>query len=328
MEKALVLGGGGVTGIAWEIGILAGLAERGVDLTDADLVVGTSAGSVVGVDVRSGTSLADLYEKQTQPPGSNEIYARMGLGVTIKYVRAMVLTRKPEVARARVGAMALRTKTVSEEARRRVIESRLPIQQWPAGRLQITALDALTGDLVVFDAASERRLLDAVGASCAVPGIWPPVTINGRRYIDGGVRSAANADLAAGCDRIIIIAPLVSGYRTAREPDEPGTRTERGRRARRGDQAGSRPRSGRSARTCSTRPVGQLRHGPVTPRPNRSRRRPRRSGPDKSTWKEPGPAGGRARLCLWVRRVRRRTRVAAERGSGGAASTATASRAA
>ena len=212
MEKALVLGGGGVTGIAWEIGILAGLAERGVDLTDADLVVGTSAGSVVGVDVRSGTSLADLYEKQTQPPGSNEIYARMGLGVTIKYVRAMVLTRKPEVARARVGAMALRTKTVSEEARRRVIESRLPIQQWPAGRLQITALDALTGDLVVFDAASEAPLLDAVGASCAVPGIWPPVTINGRRYIDGGVRSAANADLAAGCDRIIIIAPLVSGY--------------------------------------------------------------------------------------------------------------------
>ena len=212
MEKALVLGGGGVTGIAWEIGILAGLAERGVDLTDADLVVGTSAGSVVGVDVRSGTSLADLYEKQTQPPGSNEIYARMGLGVTVKYVRAMLLTRNPEVARARVGAMALRTKTVSEEARRRVIESRLPIQQWPAGRLQITAVDALTGDLVVFDAASEAPLLDAVGASCAVPGIWPPVTINGRRYIDGGVRSAANADLAAGCDRIIIIAPLVSGY--------------------------------------------------------------------------------------------------------------------
>ena len=212
MEKALVLGGGGVTGIAWEIGILAGLAERGVDLTDADLVVGTSAGSVVGVDVRSGTSLADLYEKQTQPPGSNEIYARMGLGVTVKYVRAMLLTRNPEVARARVGAMALRTKTVSEEARRRVIESRLPIQQWPTGRLQITAVDALTGDLVVFDAASEAPLLDAVGASCAVPGIWPPVTINGRRYIDGGVRSAANADLAAGCDRIIIIAPLVSGY--------------------------------------------------------------------------------------------------------------------
>ena len=198
MEKALVLGGGGVTGIAWEIGILAGLAERGVDLTDADLVVGTSAGSVVGVDVRSGTGLSDLYKAQTQPPGNSEIYARMGLGVMLKYLQAMAFTRQPEAARAKVGAMALRAKTETEEARRRVIESRLPVLDWPAGKLQITAVDALTGDLVVFDAASDVRLLDAVGASCAVPGIWPPVTINGRRYIDGGIRSAANADLAAG----------------------------------------------------------------------------------------------------------------------------------
>jgi NTE family protein len=219
VEKALVLGGGGVTGIAWEIGILAGLAEHGVDLTDADLVVGTSAGSVVGVDVRSGASLEDLYRTQTQPPGSNETYARMGFGVMAKYLRAMLLSRKPEAARVRVGAIALRANTETEEARRRVIESRLPIQQWPAGRLQITALDALTGDLVVFDAASEVSLLDAVGASCAVPGIWPPVTINGRRYIDGGIRSAANADLAAGCDRVIVIAPLASGFGPLASPD-------------------------------------------------------------------------------------------------------------
>jgi NTE family protein len=212
VKKALVLGGGGVTGIAWEIGILAGLAERGVDLTDADLVVGTSAGSVVGVDVRSGAALADLFTVQTQPPGSSEIYARMGFGVMLKYLRAMLLTQKPETAGARVGAMALRARTETEEARRRVIETRLPVLEWPAGRLQITAVDALTGQLVVFDAASGARLIDAVGASCAVPGIWPPVTINGRRYVDGGVRSAANADLAAGYERVVIIAPLASGY--------------------------------------------------------------------------------------------------------------------
>lgn len=219
MAKALVLGGGGITGIAWEIGNLAGLTERGVDLTDADLVIGTSAGSVVGVDIRSGASLADLYRFQTRPPGSEEIYARMGLGVMAKYLRAMLLSRKPETARARVGALALRARTETEAARRRVIESRLPVQQWPAGRLQITALDALTGDLAVFDADSGVRLLDAVGASCAVPGIWPPVTINGRRYIDGGIRSAANADLAAGCERIIIIAPLASGFGPLASPD-------------------------------------------------------------------------------------------------------------
>ncbi len=218
MEKALVLGGGGVTGIAWEIGILAGLAERGLDLTDADLVVGTSAGSVVGVDVRSGTGLPELYMAQTRPPGNSEIYARMGVAVMVKYLRAMLFSRKPEVARARVGAMALRAKTETEEARRRVIESRLPTLAWPAGKLQVTAVDALTGELAVFDAASGVRLLDAVGASCAVPGIWPAVTVNGRRYVDGGIRSAANADLAAGCDRVIIIAPLASGYGAMASP--------------------------------------------------------------------------------------------------------------
>lgn len=214
VEKALVLGGGGVTGIAWEVGILAGLAEQGIDLTDADVVIGTSAGSVVGVDVRSGAAIGDLYKMQTQPPGTSEVFARMALPVMLKYVRAMVFTRKPVVARARVGAMAIRARTEPEEVRRRVIESRLPTLEWPAGKLKITAVDAETGKFTIFDAASGVGLLDAVGASCAVPGIWPPVTIGGRRYVDGGMRSAANADLAAGCERIVVIAPLVQGFGT------------------------------------------------------------------------------------------------------------------
>ncbi len=212
VDKTLVLGGGGVTGIAWEIGMLTGLAERGVDLTDADLVVGTSAGSVVGVDVRSGASLAELYKVQTHPPGDSEIYAKMGAGVLIRYLRAMAFTKKPAVARARVGAMALRARTETEQARRKVIESRLPVFDWPEGLLKITAVAAVTGDFVVFHAGSGVSLLDAVGASCAVPGIWPPVTIGGTRYIDGGTRSAANADLAAGSRSVVVIAPLAQGF--------------------------------------------------------------------------------------------------------------------
>ena len=213
-EKALVLGGGGISGIAWEIGMLAGLAERGIDLTDADLVIGTSAGSVVGVDVRSGTPLADFYEVQTRPPGATEIYARMSRLLMAKYVRAIVFTRKPQVARARVGALALRARTEPEDARRKVFESRLPISEWPQGKLQITAIEAASGEFTVFDSASGVPLIDAVGASCAVPGIWPPVTIGGRRYIDGGMRSPANADLAAGCDRVVVLAPLPRGFGT------------------------------------------------------------------------------------------------------------------
>ncbi len=210
-EKALVLGGGGVTGIAWEIGLLAGLAEHGVHLRDADLVVGTSAGSVVGVDVRSGVGLDDLYQRQTAS-AAGEIFARMSLPVMLKWLRAMAFTRKPEVARRRVGAMALKAQTETEAVRRAVIESRIPVRAWPPGKLQITAVDSESGEFTVFDADSGVDLVDAVGASCAVPGIWPPVTIDGRRYVDGGVRSGTNADLAAACERVVVLAPLAQGF--------------------------------------------------------------------------------------------------------------------
>jgi len=187
-ERALVLGGGGVTGVAWELGLLAGLAELGVDLTDADLVVGTSAGSVVGADLASGVSLAELYEAQLAPP-TGEIAAQLGLKFIAKLSWAMFRSRDPVKARVRIGKMALASRTVSEADRRKVIAARLPAHDWPACRLLITAVDAESGEFTTFDAASGVGLVDAVGASCAVPGIWPPVTIGGRRYVDGGMRS-------------------------------------------------------------------------------------------------------------------------------------------
>jgi NTE family protein len=210
-RKALVLGGGGVTGVAWEIGLLAGLAERGVHLSDADLVVGTSAGSVVGVDVRSGVGMDEIYQAQLRPP-TGEIKAKLGIAVVARYGRAMAFARDPLAARARIGALALRARTQPEASRRAVIESRLPIRAWPSGKLQVTAVDAGTGEFTVFDAASGAGLVDAVAASCAVPGVWPPVTIGGRRYVDGGMRSVANADLAAGYEQVVVIAPLTKGF--------------------------------------------------------------------------------------------------------------------
>lgn len=210
-RRALVLGGGGVTGVAWEIGVLAGLAACGVDLTDADLVVGTSAGSVVGVDVRSGRSLADSYDRQLAPP-TGEIVAKVGLGVLARYLLAVAFTRDPARSLRRIGALALRAKTIPEAARRTVIEGRLPVTDWPAGLLKVTAVDAVSGEFTVFDAASGVGLVDAVGASCAVPGVWPPVSIGDRRYFDGGMRSAANADLVVGCRGVVIVAPLTRGF--------------------------------------------------------------------------------------------------------------------
>ncbi|MET8911759.1 patatin-like phospholipase family protein, partial [Micromonospora sp. NPDC004551] len=211
MTRALVLGGGGVTGVAWELGLLAGLAARGLDVTGAELVVGTSAGSVVGAQVCSGTPVEQLYAAQLRP-ASGEVAARLGVGVLARWAWAGARGRDEVRARARVGAMALAARTPSEESRRAVIAARLPVRRWPARRLLVTAVDAASGEFVVFDATSEVALVDAVGASCAVPGVWPPVTIAGRRYVDGGVRSAVNADLAAGSRAVVVLAPTRAGF--------------------------------------------------------------------------------------------------------------------
>jgi len=200
--------------VAWEVGLLAGLAEAGVNLGDADLVVGTSAGSVVGAQLASGVDLEAAYQRQLADPGA-EIAARLPWSTILRWGWASVSHRDPQKARARIGAMALAAETVSEADRRAVMENRVPVREWPARRLLITAVEAESGEFVVFDRDSGVPLIDAIGASCAVPGVWPPVTIDGRRYIDGGVRSAANVDLAQGYDRVVVVAPLPGGAGSA-----------------------------------------------------------------------------------------------------------------
>ena len=211
-RRALVLGGGGVTGIAWETGLLAGLAEAGIDLSSSDVIVGTSAGSVVGAQISSGAKLNDLYLAQLADP-TGEIAARMGPTTTLRFVAAMAWPGDEQRARARLGRAALKARTVPEAERRAAISTRLPSASWPERRLLITAVDAETGELRVFDREGGVPLPDAVAASCAVPLVWPPISIDGRRYIDGGVRSVANADLAAGCDRVVVLAPVTFALR-------------------------------------------------------------------------------------------------------------------
>jgi NTE family protein len=214
-RTALVLGGGGITGIAWEIGVLTGLADAGTDLSGADLVVGTSAGSVVGAQLTSGAGLAALYERQLEPPTQEKV-ARMSRSALVQYAWAMVRSRHDDVEfRRRVGALALAAEeaglTPSQQERIDVIGSRLVGREWPERPLVVTAVDAETGEFRTFDRDSGVSLVHAVAASCAVPGVYPPVTIDGRRYVDGGTRSAANADLAQGYDRLVVLAPIPRG---------------------------------------------------------------------------------------------------------------------
>jgi NTE family protein len=229
MTYALVLGAGGVTGIAWETGLLKGLRDAGLDLTGAALVVGTSAGSVVGAQVTTGVPLDDLYRRQVEPP-QRPRERPPDLGKLMDFFAARPDAAEPAGTRPRptremmawIGSQARAAFTkVSEAGRLQVIESRLPVHEWPERPLLITAVDTADGGFVTWQRSSGVPLPLAVASSCAVPWVYPPVTINGRRYMDGGVRSTTNADLAAGHDLVVIVAPI-AGFGRATVDEEAG----------------------------------------------------------------------------------------------------------
>ncbi|MHC5795659.1 patatin-like phospholipase family protein [Lacisediminihabitans sp. FW035] len=210
---ALVLAGGGIAGIAWEVGVLFGIQEcepaAASRILDADSTyVGTSAGSVVASQVAGGVPLRTLFEQQLEQHTA-EVGAKFDVQeFQEKLAQLLDGVTSAEEGRRRVGRFALDATTVASGDRRAVISARLTVKQWPDRRLLITAVNAETGELRVFDRDSGVDLIDAVSASCAVPGIWPTVEIEGQRYTDGGVRTIANSDLAAGSDPVLILAPL------------------------------------------------------------------------------------------------------------------------
>ncbi len=210
--RALVLGGGGITGIAWETGLLWGLLEAGVDVSAADRVIGTSAGSVVGAQLTSGTSIEALYEFQVRPPAPSRP-ASMGRGVAARYAAAMLASAGDlERFGRRMGGQAQKVaragRTPSLAERFAAIEERLPVLTWPDRDLLVTAVDADSGTRRAFGRSDGVPLREAVTASCAVPCVYPPVPIAGRTWIDGGVHSGTNADLATGHDRVLVLAPM------------------------------------------------------------------------------------------------------------------------
>ncbi|WP_041840656.1 patatin-like phospholipase family protein [Actinoplanes friuliensis] len=219
MQRALVLGGGGSTGVAWETGLIAGLAELGVDLSTADMFVGTSAGAIVTAQLSTGVPIAELFAGQTSAVIAEELTGSLGVGGILRFMVTGAWWGDHQRGRAWLGRAALRASTPPEAERRPIIEQRLPVHDWPSRPLRLTAVDAESGEFVTFDAGSGVPLVDAVAASCAVPTVWAPVTINGRRYVDGGVRSLANVDAAAGCDRLVVLSPRIAALRRGDRPD-------------------------------------------------------------------------------------------------------------
>lgn len=210
--QALVLGGGGLTGIAWELGYLLGVQDNSPDLARAvlgsDLIVGTSAGSTVAAQITSGLSLAELFERQLQAT-TDEIDPEIDFEeFGASFGRALQNPDATPIERVRaIGSLAIDAKTVDAPVRRAVIAARLPSHEWPDRELKITALDADSGDLTVFDRTGPVGLVDAVAASCAVPGVWPVVSVVGRRFMDGGVASSTNIEVARGYGHVVVLAP-------------------------------------------------------------------------------------------------------------------------
>ena len=211
--RALVLAGGGLAGIAWETGVLLGISdeipEAGQALLDSDVLLGTSAGSTVAAQIGSGLPLGELFERQVAPGETQEIHPGVSVeAITDLFMNAMLTPdATKEQKLQKIGAVAAATDTVPESQRRSVIAHRLPSHEWPQRALRVTVIDIATGELVVFDNTSGVDLVDAVAASCAVPGAWPPVTIGDRRFMDGGVGSTVNISVVQDCGVAIALVP-------------------------------------------------------------------------------------------------------------------------
>src|SRR5579862_6037650 len=221
-KRALVVAGGGAAGNAWELGLIAGLSDAGVDVTEADLIIGTSAGSTVAAQITSGRRPAELYaailgdvpragsDRGRAPKFSGPTYMEWSNGIIGSAEDASDMRR-------RMGAAALEMDASDGSSQTRwrdIVARRLPSQHWPQRHVLIAAVDANTGKPVVLDRHSGVDLVDAVAASTSNGfGPFPPYRVGENRYINGGYRRNENADLAAGYGRVLVLSPFAGRSR-------------------------------------------------------------------------------------------------------------------
>lgn len=225
VTKALVLGGGGPVGIAWESGLLNGLADEGVDLSAADFILGTSAGSFVGASLALGTDVRKMAApfmavREPAPKDASSAGAAPSRpppdlsGMMLKMAEIVSGRRPAQQVLVELGAYAAAAETIDEQAfiqsLGRFLASQ-PEDAWPQRPFACTAVDIETGAFQLWDNAAGVGVARAVASSCSVPGVFPPITLKGRRYMDGGVRSATNADLATGYDVVAVVAVRTDG---------------------------------------------------------------------------------------------------------------------
>jgi NTE family protein len=231
VPDVLVLAGGGILGEAWMTGVLAGIEDAsGADMRRVESFVGTSAGSIVAAGLAAGRSPrrpADGPAAGTAPEGEAAAQAPPGpVRDAMRAATAWGWAATAPAASAAVALMAPGGALVRSLAlarvpagRRRLGRVRDEVERSGArfdGRLRVCCVDRRTGRRVVFGApgASEASVADAVAASCAIPGVFAPVAIGGRDYVDGGVWSVTNIDAApAGRGTEVLCLDTVAGMR-------------------------------------------------------------------------------------------------------------------
>jgi NTE family protein len=206
IERALVLSGGGPVGRAWMAGLVSGLIDEGADVGRAELIVGTSAGAIVGAQLALGMDVAALVAESNRQTGPNIYSSAGGLDDLLVEFATAARAANPDRARAAIGGKALAADTIGEDAFvARSVYSTLAGRAWPPA-FRAAAVSTTTGRLMVWSKDSHVDLAKAVASSSSVPGVCPPVTLSGDRYMDGGVRSSLNADLAAGARSVIVVS--------------------------------------------------------------------------------------------------------------------------
>lgn len=214
-----VFGGGGVGGIAWQIGVLAGLHDAGIEVDTDCVLLGTSAGAVVAAQLSSGTPIDELYDRQRRG-------VPYEVGKSLSFRMFWAMAREGLVARSaadfgrRIGRAAVAFGQDEASVRRRVIEARLPSHAWGPQDVRLVVVDAESGRHRLLSRESDVSIVEAVMASCAIPLVWPTVSLDGHPYMDGGMRSPVNLDLAPGTGPVIALAPTTRWHRWGRLSDQ------------------------------------------------------------------------------------------------------------
>lgn len=214
MKRALILGGGGVVGVGWHSGLIAGLNERGIDLGLADIIVGTSAGSYVGTKLAAGHLFEPEFKPSPMAIEADRVLVEMDRNLDMASMVKVfqIWMRQESMSREclqTIGELAKAANTMDESLWITGSGTATEVEDWPELDLRITTVDVDSGELVIHT-KKNSSLHHAVAASCSIPGIFPPITIGDAQFMDGGLHSATNAHLVLEDrpDIAVIIAPI------------------------------------------------------------------------------------------------------------------------